>query len=135
MNVIECSHLQKSFGTFAIQDLTLSIPQGAICGLIGENGAGKSTLIRLLMGALRPDGGTISVLGTEVSSPDFYAVREQVGVVLDESCFPSALNAIQAGKVLARTYRQWDADAYAAYIQRFHLPLDKPLRIIPAACG
>ncbi len=128
MNVIECSHLQKSFGSFAIQDLTLSVPQGAICGLIGENGAGKSTLIRLLMGALRPDGGTVSVLGTEVSSPDFYAVREQVGVVLDESCFPSALNAVQAGKVLARTYRQWDKEAYAAYLYRFHLPLDKPFK-------
>ena len=55
MNAIELSHIQKSFGGFAIQDLSLTVPSGTICGLVGENGAGKSTTIRLALGALRPD--------------------------------------------------------------------------------
>ena len=69
MNAIELNHIHKSFGGFAIQDLSLTVPSGTICGLVGENGAGKSTTIRLLMNALRPDGGTARVLGVDVSSP------------------------------------------------------------------
>ena len=54
MNAIELSHVTKHFPGFTLQDLSLTVPSGTICGLVGENGAGKSTTIRLLMGALRP---------------------------------------------------------------------------------
>ena len=43
MNAIEMKHVNKNFGDFAIQNLDFALPQGAICGLVGENGAGKST--------------------------------------------------------------------------------------------
>lgn len=56
-NAIELSHIQKTFPQFALRDVSLAVPTGTICGLVGENGAGKSTLIRILMGALRPDSG------------------------------------------------------------------------------
>ena len=125
MNAIELSHIRKSFGTFAIQDLSLAVPSGTICGLVGENGAGKSTTIRLLMNALRPDSGTASVLGVDVSSPEFLAVREDIGVVLDEAYFPETLSALQVGKVMARTYRRWDAAQYAGFLRRFDLPEKK----------
>ena len=59
MNAIELSHVTKHFPGFTLQDLSLTVPSGTICGLVGENGAGKSTTIRLLMGALRPDSGTL----------------------------------------------------------------------------
>ena len=62
MNAIELSHVTKHFPGFTLQDLSLTVPSGTICGLVGENGAGKSTTIRLLMGALRPDSGTCTVL-------------------------------------------------------------------------
>ena len=50
MNAIELSHVTKHFPGFTLQDLSLTVPSGTICGLVGENGAGKSTTIRLLMG-------------------------------------------------------------------------------------
>ena len=93
------------------------MPSGTICGLVGENGAGKSTTIRLLMGALRPDSGTASVLGTDVSSPEFREVKEDVGVVLDEAYFPESLNAVQVGKIMAATYRRWDQKLYDGYVE------------------
>ena len=68
MNAIALHHICKSFGSFAIDDLTLEVPEGTICGLVGENGAGKSTTIRLLMNALRPDSGTAAVLGVDTAS-------------------------------------------------------------------
>lgn len=48
-NAIELNHISKSFGEFSLKDVTLAIPAGTICGLVGENGAGKSTLIRILL--------------------------------------------------------------------------------------
>ena len=125
MNAIELKHIQKSFGTFAIQDLSLTVPQGTICGLVGENGAGKSTTIRLLMGALRPDSGSAAVLGTDVSSPAFRDVKEDIGIVLDEAYFPEVLSARQVGKVMAKTYRRWDDAQYRQLLQRFDLPEKK----------
>ena len=128
MNAIELSHINKSFGDFAIRDLNLAVPSGTICGLVGENGAGKSTTIRLLMGALRPDSGTASVLGTDVSSPEFREVKEDVGVVLDEAYFPESLNAVQVGKIMAATYRRWDQKLYDGYLKRFDLPPGKQFK-------
>ena len=128
MNAIELSHINKSFGDFAIRDLNLTVPSGTICGLVGENGAGKSTTIRLLMGALRPDAGAARVLGADVSSPEFLQVKEDIGVVLDEAYFPESLNAIQVGKIMAATYRQWDQGLYDGYLKRFDLPSKKQFK-------
>ena len=128
MNVIELSHIQKSFGDFAIRDLNLTVPAGTICGLVGENGAGKSTTIRLLMGALRPDAGAARGLGADVSSPEFLQVKEDVGVVLDEAYFPESLNAVQVGKIMAATYCRWDQKLYDGYLKRFDLPVSKPFK-------
>ena len=128
MNAIKLSHINKSFGDFAIRDLNLTVPSGTICGLVGENGAGKSTTIRLLMGALRPDSGTASVLGADVSSPEFRDVKEDVGVVLDEAYFPESLNAVQVGKIMAATYRRWDQGLYDGYLKRFDLPQNKQFK-------
>ena len=128
MNAIQLSHINKSFGDFAIRDLCLEVPSGTICGLVGENGAGKSTTIRLLMGALRPDSGSARVLGTDVSSPEFRAVKEDIGVVLDDACFPESLNAVQVGKIMAGTYRRWDQGLYDGYLKRFDLPLKKQFK-------
>ena len=128
MNAIELTHINKSFGDFAIRDLNLTVPSGTICGLVGENGAGKSTTIRLLMGALLPDSGTASVLGVDVTSPEFREVKENVGVVLDEAYFPESLNAAQVGKIMAATYRQWDQKLYDGYLKRFDLPEKKQFK-------
>ena len=128
MNAIELSHINKSFGDFAIRDLNLTVPSGTICGLVGENGAGKSTTIRLLMGALRPDAGAARVPGADVSSPEFLQVKEDVGVVLDEAYFPESLNAVQVGRILAATYRRWDQKLYDGYLKRFDLPPKKQFK-------
>lgn len=128
MNAIELSHICKSFGGFAIQDLSLRVPSGCICGLVGENGAGKSTTIRLIMNALRPDSGTASVLGVDVNSPEFRDVKEDVGVVLDEAYYPEPLTAEQVGRVMADTYRRWSQKQYDNYLDRFNLPKKKQFK-------
>ena len=127
-NAIELNHISKFFGEFSLKNVTLAIPAGTICGLVGENGAGKSTLIRILMGALRPDSGTAAALGVDVSAPEFLNAKEDIGVVLDEAYFPESLNALQVGGVMAKTYRRWDGKQYQNYLTRFGLPEKKPFK-------
>ena len=122
MNAVELSHIHKSLGGFSIQDLSLTVPSGTICGLVGENGAGKSTTIRLMMNALTPDSGTARVLGVDAASPEFREVKEDVGVVLDEAYFPETLTAVQVGRVMAETYRRWEQKRYEDFLDRFQLP-------------
>ena len=128
MNAIELSHVTKHFPGFTLQDLSLTVPSGTICGLVGENGAGKSTTIRLLMGALRPDSGTCTVLGADSAAPEFLSLKEDIGVVLDEAYFPEVLSAAQVGKVMAKTYRRWDDAVYQSYLDRFQLPRKKAFK-------
>ena len=128
MNAIELTHVCKTFPGFAIQDLSLAVPSGTICGLVGENGAGKTTAIRLMLGALRPDSGRCTLLGVDTDSPQILAAKEDVGVVLDEAYFPETLNAVQVGKILSKTYRRWDKDRYDGYLDRFSLPRDKQFK-------
>ena len=66
MNAIELSHVTKHFPGFTLQDLSLTVPSGTICGLVGENGAGKSTLLYLMSGLLTPKSGKIMYHDTDV---------------------------------------------------------------------
>lgn len=128
MNAIELSHVNKTLGTFSIQDLSLCVPSGTICGLVGENGAGKSTTIRLMMNVLKADSGTAFLLGTDVTSPEFLALKEDIGIVMDEAYFPEVLGAAQVGKIMAQTYRRWDQKTFESYLDRFELPEKKQFK-------
>ncbi|HJQ97533.1 MAG TPA: ATP-binding cassette domain-containing protein, partial [Candidatus Polarisedimenticolaceae bacterium] len=71
----------KAFGDFrAVDEVTFDIPAGGIFGLLGPNGAGKSTTIRMIMDIIRPDTGTITVLG----KPAQENVRNHVGYLPEE---------------------------------------------------
>ena len=124
-NALELRHDSRRLGDFELRDVNLTLPKGCILGLVGENGAGKSTTIRLLTGELRPDSGTVSVLDAEPGGPDFRAVKERLGVVLDDAWFPEILNARQVGTMMAMTYESWDAELYESYLARFALPREK----------
>ena len=126
MYAFEMEHVCKRYDGFALQDLTLRLPSGCILGLVGENGAGKSTTLKLLMDAIRRDSGTVRVLGTDNQSPEFFALKEDIGIVLDEACFPVLLTARQIGRMMRYTYKRWDDACYAGYLRRFELPENKP---------
>ncbi|MDE7010957.1 MAG: ABC transporter ATP-binding protein [Oscillospiraceae bacterium] len=127
-NAIAIKGLTKRYKDFALEDLTLNLPYGCVLGLVGENGAGKSTTIRLIMDAVSRDAGTVEVLGADNQGPDFLRVKEDVGVVLDETFFPEVLTAVQVGKIMADTYKNWDREIYEGWLQRLGLPEKKKLK-------
>ena len=127
-NAIEIKGLSKHYKDFSLDSLDLTLPTGCVLGLVGENGAGKSTTIRLIMDALERDGGTVSVLGVDNQSKAFQDLKEDIGVVLDETFVPEILSAKQLGKIMAGTFRNWDQAAYDGWLTRLGLPQDKKFK-------
>lgn len=125
---LRIQNLTKRYGDFALDDVSLALPSGCILGLIGENGAGKSTLIKSVIGAVKPDAGTIEVLGCDNRSPAFTLKKEEIGVVLDEAFFPAALTVRQIGKVMRDLYRGWEEETFLRYTERFALPQNKEFK-------
>ena len=125
MNAIEIKGLEKRYDGFQLGSFDLTLPSGCIIGLVGENGAGKSTTIKLIMNAIGRDAGEISVLGVDNRSAGFRDVKEDIGVVLDEAYFPEVMSARNVGKVMALTYKNWDAAAFEGYLKKFSLAPDK----------
>jgi len=128
MNAVEIQNLSKKYPGFLLDNISFSLPQGCILGLVGENGAGKTTLIKLIMNAISRESGSIKVLGTDNQSPEFIQVKEDIGVVLDEAYFPEMLTAANVGTVMRCTYKNWDDNCYESYLERFSLPHDKPFK-------
>jgi len=79
--MLEVEHVTKSFGPVrAVSDVSFTVPSGRIVGLLGPNGAGKSTTMKAILGLVRPDAGTIRVLGRDVATFP-VAVKAEIGYV------------------------------------------------------
>ena len=127
MNALEIRNLTRHFGDFTLDSLNLTLPGGCILGLIGENGAGKSTTIRLILGMLRPDGGTVTILGRD-NRDNLALTKQDIGVVLDEVGIPECMTLKQVGIVMADVFTRWDAKTYEGLLERFSLPENKKFK-------
>ena len=128
MNAIEVNGVTKVYPDFKLDHISFTLPAGTIMGLVGENGAGKSTTIKLIMDAIQPDSGSISVFGKSNRDKEFTQMKQDIGIVLDEAYFPEVLNAKDLNKIMRATYTKWDQDVYESYLQRFHLPEEKQIK-------
>ena len=124
-NLIEIQGLCKQYKDFTLDHVDLTVPEGQIVGLIGENGSGKTTTLKALLGVIRPDGGTIRLLG---GNPADEAVRSQVGVVFEDSYFYGGLCARQIDRIMAGIHRAWDSALFQDYCRRFDLEMGKPVK-------
>jgi ABC-2 type transport system ATP-binding protein len=81
MNVVEIQNVTKTFGKqIAVDEISLTVPQGSIYGFIGPNGSGKTTTLRMIMGILYPDSGSIRIFGEKV----FGSCSDRVGYLPEE---------------------------------------------------
>lgn len=128
MNALEIKNLSKSFKDFKLDNLSLTLPGGCIMGLIGENGAGKSTVIRLILGMLHKDGGTVKILGRDNDEDNICLTKQDVGVVTDEIGIPECLTAKQVGRIMKYTFTNWNDGEYERLLEKLLVPCDKPFR-------
>lgn len=103
LNIIEINGLNFGYNRkkLIIDNLSLSVPNGAIYGLIGRNGSGKSTLLKLILGLLKPKSGDIALWGERINKELF----SKIGVVLGQSSFYDHLTVYQNLKLLDIIYK------------------------------
>ena len=124
--MIEVKHLTKTFGSFrALDDLTLTVPDGAIYGLVGPNGAGKSTIIRHLTGIFRPDSGEILYNGEPVY--ENAALKARISYIPDDIFYYSSATLKDMAKVYAGLYPRFDTKLYHSLLSVF--PIGEKLQI------
>ena len=90
MNAIELSHVTKHFPGFTLQDLSLTVPSGTICGLVGENGAGKSTMLNAVAGTFSVDSGAIVIGGVDVTRLPEHKRAAYIGRVFQDPMMGTA---------------------------------------------
>ena len=88
--MLKLNNVTKTFGEFkALDSLTMTVPKGAVYGLVGPNGAGKSTAIRCLTGVYRPEDGDVTMDGQPVY--ENTSIKARIGYIPDDVFyFPSA---------------------------------------------
>ena len=125
--MLEIRELTKKFGDFtALDNLSMTVPKGAVYGLVGPNGAGKSTAIRHITGIYRPDSGTVTLEGAPIYENPEAKVR--IGYIPDDIFyFPSAtmeeMRAFYRG-----IYPDFDDKLYERLFEVFDLPRKSPIR-------
>ncbi len=101
---IEIHDLHKIYNGFhAVDGLTVTVPQACFYGFLGPNGAGKTTTIRMLMGLVQPNSGSMSVLGMSIPQQSLE-VRKQTGLVPDDSLLFDYLTGPEYLEFIGRLY-------------------------------
>jgi len=115
--LIEVSQLTRRFGArTALAAVSLSLPRGAVYGLVGANGAGKTTLIRHILGLLRAESGSVRVFGLDpVADP--VGVLSRIGYLSEENDLPGWMRVDELVRYSRAFYPAWD-DAYAEELRR-----------------
>ena len=128
-NILELQQVSKTFpkSNFTLEDVTFSLPYGAILGFVGENGAGKTTTIGCILNTIKKDSGTIKLFGQEMLDAD-TSLREKIGVVYDGDNFPAYWTAKQLSEVMEGLYTQWDNSLFQKYLEDFHLPAKQKIK-------
>lgn len=126
--VIEARGLTKRYGrTAAIEDVSFSVGKGEVVGFVGLNGAGKSTTINLLLGFLRPTGGTVTLMGHEVMPETAHRTHRQIGFASGDMALPINLTGRQYLEFLSRQYTLGSQKRVVELIGRFEPQLDKKI--------
>lgn len=123
-NILEIANLNKKYKDFELKNINIKLPKGMIMGLIGENGAGKTTTIKSILNVINIDSGEIKIFEKDNKKYE-KEIKEDVGVVLDDSFLSEYLTPNDINKIMKNIYKKWDEKLYFKYIEDFKLPKDK----------
>ena len=125
--MLEMKNVTKTFGTFkALDDLSMTVPKGAVYGLVGPNGAGKSTAIRCLLGVYRPDCGTVTLDGAPVYENPLAKAR--IGSIPDDIFYFPSATLEEMRKYYEGIYPNFDTPLFYRLYEVFQLPKKSPIR-------
>lgn len=125
--ILQVEHLQKSFDTFSLHDISFSLPSGYIMGLIGRNGAGKTTLLRTIQNLYEKETGTVTVNGCSMEQQEKLA-KDQIGFIMDENFFTENFSIKKNGRLYGSLYSHYNHKKFLTFCQRFRLNPDEKLK-------
>ena len=125
--MLELKNVTKCFGDFkALDGLSMTVPKGAVYGLVGPNGAGKSTAIRCLLGVYRPDAGEITMNGEAIYENP--AVKVAIGSIPDEIFYFPSATLEDMRRYYRGMYPKFDDELFERLYEVFNLPRKSPIR-------
>ena len=125
--MIEVRDLVKTFDGFAaLRGATLTVPKGAVYGLVGPNGAGKSTLLRHITGVFRQDSGEVLVNGVPVY--ENRHVKENIVSIPDDWFYYNQSTIREMAALYAGLYPRFDWERFERLRELFQLPEKKTIR-------
>ena len=127
MIALSIKQLTKGYPNFLLDNVSFSLEQGRIMGLIGKNGAGKTTTLKSILNMVRPDAGTIEMFGHD-SRKDEQWCKQKLGVVFGGIDFYGHKRLSSITAVTRRFYPNWDEKAYQKYLTTFELVPSKKVR-------
>ena len=125
--MLEMKNVTKTFGDFkALDDLTMTVPKGAIYGLVGPNGAGKSTAIRHITGVYRPDSGEILMEGQPIY--ENTELKARMGYIPDDIFYFPSASLEEMRKFYRSMYPNFDDKLFDELYDIFKLPQKGQIR-------
>ena len=125
-NNIELQNVSKKYKDFELKNISFNVQQGCIVGLIGENGAGKTTTIKSILNITKSEG-TVKIFGKD-SVENEKEIKEEIGVVLDDSFLSDYLTAKHVNSIMKEFYKTWNENKYVSLLKKFNLPTDKLIK-------
>ena len=125
-NNIELQNVSKKYKDFELKNISFNVPKGCIVGLIGENGAGKTTTIKSILN-ISKSYGTIKIFGEDIKLNE-KKIKEDIGVVLDDSFLSEYLTAKQINSIMKDIYKTWEETKFIGLLKQFNLPIDKLIK-------
>lgn len=124
--MIKAQHLTKRFDDFtALDDITCTIPEGCVYGMVGSNGAGKSTFLRIITGVYRADGGSVEIDGLPVYENP--AMKQQIAYVPDGLFFLNGASMERMAGLYRAAHPDFDYERFRRLTKVFDLNPKKPI--------
>lgn len=126
-NAITIRSMSRSFGrSTALDDITLTVPEESICGLLGRNGAGKTTIMSILAGQDRPSSGTAEVFGERPFENE--SILSKISFVRDNQKYPDNYRLHHVLRIAPEFAPNWNADVAAELVDGFRIPTKTPIK-------
>jgi ABC-2 type transport system ATP-binding protein len=126
-NLLEINGMNKTYGAFALENVSFAVPRGYIMGFVGPNGAGKTTTIKAILNISRFQSGSVKLFGTEIGA-GAQMQNGRIGVVMDSPFYVDEWTVRDVETALSPFYANWDSGAYHACLQRFGIDAKKKIK-------
>ena len=126
-NAIVLDGVTKQYSNFKLDKISFSVPRGSIMGFVGENGAGKTTTLKTILNLVHKEEGNIRIFDLDHIKEE-RKIKEQIGVVFDESYFHDNLTLGHISKIMSKIYPAWEENTFEKYTNQLKLPGDKTIK-------